>query len=141
MQSRDHDSVRPSDFRGEDRFRRFLHARRWSSGIAPLGLCAGRGKGLALPQAQAATSRALSAGAKGDRKVSEATKTRCPIRYLGASVPQARGTRCEKDAEHDGERHFAHFAGSPLAWWTPEEKEAIRARRRASRSGKTEGAK
>lgn len=56
---------------------------------------------------------------------------RCAVRYLGASVPKARGTRCSKDSGHDGERHFAYFDGSPLLWWTPEEKEVIRARRRA----------
>lgn len=58
-------------------------------------------------------------------------RVRCSIRYAGMSYPQFRGIRCDLEAPHDGLRHSAMVAGFPLSWWTPEEKEAIRARKKA----------
>ncbi len=58
---------------------------------------------------------------------------RCEERYGGTTFPFFRGVRCVLEAPHDGRRHQAVVVrgGPPLQWWTPEEKQAIRARKRA----------
>lgn len=56
---------------------------------------------------------------------------RCAETYQGNSFPRFRGACCVLEAPHGGERHRADVEGGPLSWWTPKEKEAVRARKRA----------
>lgn len=54
----------------------------------------------------------------------------CQVTYSGPSHPECHGAMCMRDAPHEGLRHLSVVANNPLQWWTPEEKEAIRAKNR-----------